>query len=66
MADGPGDAHVTDERLSQHYLDQLDHAESDAIHSHLKGCESCRRRADDVIEVLGALALLIDEPGPTP
>jgi len=52
------DAHVGEELLGLHYMDALDPAESDEIHRHLQECSACRAKAEQVCDVVAALALL--------
>ena len=59
-----GDAHVEDERLGLHFLGELDAAQSDDIHRHLESCPACRAKADEVIEVVAALALAAPDGEP--
>ncbi|MFG1605278.1 zf-HC2 domain-containing protein [Actinoplanes sp. NPDC049265] len=47
-----------DELLGAHFAGALDPVESDAVHRHLEICAGCRDSADEVIEVLAALALI--------
>jgi anti-sigma factor RsiW len=62
-----GDTHVEDELLSMHFLGELDPAQSDEVHRHLESCPACAAKADEVVEVMAALALdLTEEPAPAP
>nr|WP_221383190.1 zf-HC2 domain-containing protein [Actinoplanes polyasparticus] len=53
--------HVPDDLLTQHFMDDLDPAESDVIHRHLEACASCDSRADKIAETMAALAALGDD-----
>ncbi|MET8118533.1 zf-HC2 domain-containing protein [Micromonospora sp. NPDC005291] len=58
MADGT--EHV-EELLGLYYLDQLDAASAQRVRSHLDACATCRDEAAQVCEMLGAMALLLDD-----
>jgi anti-sigma factor RsiW len=58
-----GGAHVEEERLGLHFLGELDAAQSDEVHRHLESCGQCRAKADDIVDVLAALALDLDPSG---
>ncbi|MET7704719.1 zf-HC2 domain-containing protein [Micromonospora sp. NPDC005413] len=58
MADGT--EHV-EELLGLYYLDELDAASAQRVRAHLDACATCRDEATQVCEVLGAMALLLDD-----
>ncbi len=58
--------HIGYECLAYHYLDYLAPAESDAIHRHLGICSECRGRAQEVAEIVAALALVGDDHWTSP
>jgi hypothetical protein len=65
VTDIGSDAHVDEQLLGLHYMDALEPAESDVIHQHLLACPECQAKADEVVDVVAALALLgTDETEP--
>ncbi|MCA2211847.1 zf-HC2 domain-containing protein [Jidongwangia harbinensis] len=57
LSDGP---HVAD-LLGLYYLDSLDYAQGDRIERHLEACAQCRAQAEETVETVAALALLMDD-----
>ena len=51
-----GAGHVDEEQLTLHFLGELDYDRSDAVHRHIGSCPTCGARAEEIIEVMAALA----------